>query len=59
MKVNDAAFDNSLFGTRAELGAGVSAALSKNLQLHAHFDYMKGEHIEQPWGVNVGLRYGF
>ncbi|SDT40451.1 outer membrane autotransporter barrel domain-containing protein [Pseudomonas asplenii] len=59
VKVNDAAFDNSLFGTRAELGAGVSAALSKNLQLHAHFDYMKGEHIEQPWGVNVGLRYGF
>jgi len=59
VKVNDTAFDNSLFGSRGELGVGVSAALSKNLQLHADFDYMKGEHIEQPWGANVGLRYGF
>ncbi|WP_224770933.1 autotransporter outer membrane beta-barrel domain-containing protein [Pseudomonas sp. FEN] len=59
VKVNDTAFDNSLFGSRGELAVGVSAALSKNLQLHADFDYMKGEHIEQPWGVNVGLRYGF
>ncbi|MBV6751817.1 autotransporter outer membrane beta-barrel domain-containing protein [Pseudomonas chlororaphis] len=59
VKVNDKAFDNSLFGTRGELGVGVSAALSKALQLHADFDYMKGEHIEQPWGVNVGLRYAF
>ncbi|WP_054062884.1 autotransporter outer membrane beta-barrel domain-containing protein [Pseudomonas asplenii] len=59
VKINDVSFDNSLFGSRAELGAGVSAALSKNLQLHAHVDYMKGEHIEQPWGVSVGVRYGF
>lgn len=59
VKVNDTAFDNSLFGTRGELGVGVSAALSKDLQLHADFDYMKGEHIEQPWGINLGLRYAF
>ncbi len=59
VKVNDTAFDNSLFGTRGELGVGVSAALSTDLQLHAEFDYMKGEHIEQPWGVNLGLRYAF
>ncbi|MPQ65785.1 autotransporter outer membrane beta-barrel domain-containing protein [Pseudomonas sp. MWU12-2323] len=59
VKVNDTAFDNSLFGTRGELGVGVSAALSTDLQLHADFDYMKGEHIEQPWGVNLGLRYAF
>ncbi|QXI31602.1 autotransporter outer membrane beta-barrel domain-containing protein [Pseudomonas vanderleydeniana] len=59
VKINDISFDNSLFGSRAELGAGVSAALSKSTQVHAHFDYMKGEHIEQPWGVNIGLRYAF
>ncbi|WP_245220730.1 autotransporter outer membrane beta-barrel domain-containing protein [Pseudomonas batumici] len=59
VKVNGTAFDNNLFGSRGELGAGVSAALSKNLQLHADFDYMKGEHIEQPWGANIGLRYAF
>ena len=59
VKINDTAFDNSLFGTRGELGVGVSAALSTDLQLRADFDYMKGEHIEQPWGVNLGLRYAF
>ncbi|AMB88281.1 autotransporter outer membrane beta-barrel domain-containing protein [Pseudomonas agarici] len=59
VKINDVSFDNNLSGTRAELGVGVSAALSKNLQLHANFDYMNGENIEQPWGVNIGMRYGF
>ncbi len=59
VSVNDAKFDNSLFGSRAELGAGVSVSLSERLQVHADFDYMKGKHIEQPWGANVGLRLAF
>lgn len=56
VKANDVKFDNSLFGSRGELGAGVSVSLSERLKLHADFDYMKGRHIEQPWGANVGLR---
>ncbi|WP_240994955.1 autotransporter outer membrane beta-barrel domain-containing protein [Pseudomonas viridiflava] len=48
VSVNDAKFDNSLFGSRAELGAGVSVSLSERLQVHADFDYMKGKHVEQP-----------
>lgn len=59
VKVNDSTFDNNLFGSRGELGAGVSAALSRSLQVHADLDYMKGDKIEQPWGVNLGLRYAF
>ncbi|WP_375140017.1 autotransporter outer membrane beta-barrel domain-containing protein [Pseudomonas viridiflava] len=59
VSINDAKFDNSLFGSRAELGAGVSVSLSERLQVHADFDYMKGKHIEQPWGANVGLRLAF
>jgi len=59
VKVNDQRFDNDLFGSRAELGAGVSVSLSERLQVHADFDYMKGEHVEQPWGANVGLRLAF
>ncbi|CAM3106566.1 autotransporter outer membrane beta-barrel domain-containing protein [Pseudomonas floridensis] len=59
VSVNDAKFDNSLFGSRAELGAGVSVSLSERVQMHADFDYMKGKHIEQPWGANVGLRLTF
>jgi len=59
VKVNGQRFDNGLFGSRAELGAGVSVSLSERLQVHADFDYMKGEHVEQPWGANVGLRLAF
>ncbi|KTB87094.1 transporter [Pseudomonas syringae pv. syringae PD2766] len=59
VKANDVTFDNSLFGSRAELGAGVSVSLSERLQVHADVDYMKGKHIEQPWGANVGLRFEF
>jgi outer membrane autotransporter protein len=57
--VNDTRFDNNLFGSRAEIGAGVAVSLSERLQLHADFDYMKGKHVEQPWGANVGLRFAF
>jgi outer membrane autotransporter protein len=56
-KINDTSFNNDLSGTRGELGAGVAAQLSNVLQVHADVDYSNGEHIEQPWGVNVGLRY--
>ncbi|MEB0122672.1 autotransporter outer membrane beta-barrel domain-containing protein, partial [Pseudomonas sp. CCI1.2] len=57
--VNDTRFDNDLFGSRAELGVGVAVSLSKNLQVHADFDYMKGNNVEQPWGANVGVRLAF
>ncbi|MEB0009862.1 MULTISPECIES: autotransporter outer membrane beta-barrel domain-containing protein [unclassified Pseudomonas] len=57
--VNDTRFNNELFGSRAELGAGVAVSLSKRLQVHADFDYMKGNNVEQPWGANVGVRFAF
>lgn len=59
VKVNSTRFDNELFGSRAEVGAGVSVSLSERLQLHADFDYMKGKQVEQPWGANVGLKFAF
>jgi outer membrane autotransporter protein len=59
VSVNGQRFDNDLFGFRAELGAGVSVSLSERFQVHADFDYMKGEHVEQPWGANVGVRLAF
>lgn len=59
VKVNTTRFDNELFGSRAEVGAGVSVSLSERLQLHADLDYMKGRHVEQPWGANVGLKLAF
>lgn len=59
VQVNNNVFNNDLSGSRGELGLGLAVSLSKNLQVHADFDYGKGEHIEQPWGANVGLRLNF
>lgn len=59
VKINQSRFTNDLSGTRGELGVGVAAQLTDVLQVHADFDYMKGQNIEQPWGVNVGMRYNF
>ncbi|MNJ67874.1 Pertactin autotransporter precursor [compost metagenome] len=56
-RVNDNVFNNDLSGSRAELGIGVAAKLSRDLQVHADFDYSNGKHIEQPYGLNLGLRY--
>ena len=57
--INDNRFTNDLSGSRIELGAGVAAQVTDVLQVHADFDFMKGRNIEQPWGVNVGLRYSW
>ncbi|VVP23984.1 hypothetical protein PS898_03982 [Pseudomonas fluorescens] len=59
VKVNDNVFNNDLSGSRAEFGAGVAVALSAKWQVHADFDYSTGEHIEQPWGANVGVRFNW
>jgi outer membrane autotransporter protein len=59
VKVNSTTFNDDLSGSRGEIGAGVAAQLSDVLQLHADLDYGNGENIEQPWGINVGLRYSW
>ena len=59
VQVNNNVFNNDLSGSRAELGAGVSLALSKQFRVHADVEYSNGKHIEQPYGVNLGVRYDF
>lgn len=59
VRVNGNTFDNDLSGSRIELGAGVAAQVTDAVQLQAGFDYMKGNNIEQPWGVNLGVRYNW
>lgn len=59
VKVNNNKFDNDLSGSRIELGAGVAAQVTDTVQVNAGFDYMKGRNIEQPWGVNLGVRYNW
>lgn len=57
--INDQSFNNDLSGSRIELAAGVAMSVSKNLKLHADFETSKGKKIDQPWGVNFGVRYDF
>lgn len=59
VKINDNHFTNDLSGTRGEVAVGLVAQVSEVLQLHGEFQYSNGEHIEQPYGVNLGLRYNF
>ncbi|MDH1632967.1 autotransporter outer membrane beta-barrel domain-containing protein [Pseudomonas mosselii] len=59
VKVNDNHFTNDLSGTRGEFAVGLAAQVSEVLQLHGEFQYSNGKHIEQPYGVNLGLRYNF
>ena len=57
VQVNNNVFNNDLSGSRAELGAGVAIAMSESFNMHADFEYSNGKNIEQPYGVNFGLRY--
>lgn len=57
VNINGNRFDNNLSGTRGEIGVGVAAQLSSKLQMHGDVMYSNGSKIQQPWGVNVGLRY--
>ncbi|MFK3774861.1 autotransporter outer membrane beta-barrel domain-containing protein [Pseudomonas sp. NPDC089406] len=59
VRVNGNALGNDLSGTRGEIGAGVSVAWAQQWQAHADVEYSNGSKIEQPWGVNFGLRYNW
>ncbi|MBI6911448.1 autotransporter outer membrane beta-barrel domain-containing protein [Pseudomonas palleroniana] len=59
VRINDQTFNNDVFGSRVELAAGVAMSVSKNVKLHADFETAKGKQIDQPWGVNFGVRYDF
>lgn len=59
VKINGNHFTNDLSGTRGEVAVGMAAQVSDVLQLHGEFQYSNGKHIEQPYGVNLGLRYNF
>ncbi|WP_422416464.1 autotransporter outer membrane beta-barrel domain-containing protein [Pseudomonas sp. GZD-222] len=59
VKVNNNRFNNDLSGSRGELGTGLALGLKNGLQVHLDLEYANGEHIEQPYGVNLGLRYDF
>ncbi|ANJ87190.1 autotransporter outer membrane beta-barrel domain-containing protein [Pandoraea oxalativorans] len=59
VRVNDIELQNDISGTRFEAGAGLAAQMTTNLQAYADASYSVGKRLDQPWGVNVGVRYRF
>ncbi|EKT4479173.1 pertactin family autotransporter [Pseudomonas putida] len=59
VNVNRTRFSNDLSGSRLELGAGLAVAVAERLQMHVDLDHSRGEHVDQPWGVNLGMRYNW
>lgn len=59
VSVNGNSFNNDLSGTRVEIAAGLAMAVSKNWKVHADVERSMGKSVDQPWGVNVGVRYDF
>lgn len=59
VQVNNNVFNNDLSGSRGELGAGLALSIAEKWQVHTDLDYSNGDKIEQPWGVNFGLRYSW
>lgn len=57
--VNDNAFNTDLKGSRGELGAGFAMKATERTSVHLDLEYSNGDKIEQPWGVNLGLRHTF
>lgn len=57
--INDQSFNNDLSGSRIELAAGLAMSVSENVKLHADIETSQGKKIDQPWGVNFGVRYDF
>lgn len=57
--INDQTFNNDLSGSRIELAAGVAMSVSENVKLHVDAETSQGKKIDQPWGVNFGVRYDF
>ncbi|AZE55050.1 autotransporter [Pseudomonas synxantha] len=57
--VNGERFNNDVFGSRIEMAGGVAMSVSRNVKLHADVEHTRGKTVDQPWGVNFGVRYDF
>ena len=50
-------FDSHLSGTTGRFGGGLTARISQSFYIYGEYDYLTGDHIEQPWSVDAGLRW--
>jgi outer membrane autotransporter protein len=57
VKTDDDPFSNNLDGTTGRFGAGIATRLSTSLYLYGEYDYATGNHIQEPWAIDAGLRW--
>lgn len=50
---------NDFGGTWGEFGIGANVSVSDNAYVYADVEHTTGGEIEEPWRVNLGLRYNF
>lgn len=56
---NSRTIENDFGGTWVEYGVGANFTIGNNTLVYADFERTSGGEIEQPWRVNLGLRYAF
>ncbi|HFI1943358.1 TPA: autotransporter outer membrane beta-barrel domain-containing protein [Yersinia enterocolitica] len=59
VSVNNEIFDNSLKGTRANAGVGINVNLNTNLAISTEVKLSKGQNVETPMTINMGVAYNF
>ncbi|CNF26112.1 autotransporter protein [Yersinia rohdei] len=57
--INGEQFKNDLSGTRANIGLGVNAQLTKAVSVNTEVKFGKGKNIESPITANIGVGYSF
>jgi outer membrane autotransporter protein len=54
---NSTSFDSHLSGTTGRFGSGLTTRLGQSVYVYGEYDYLTGDHLEQPWQVSAGLRW--
>jgi outer membrane autotransporter protein len=57
VRTNSTNFDSHLSGTTGRFGGGLAARVSQSVYVYGEYDYATGDHIQQPWSVDAGLRW--
>ncbi|PTQ69107.1 autotransporter outer membrane beta-barrel domain-containing protein [Pseudomonas sp. GV071] len=57
VKVNGYTLDNQIAGSRAEVGLGGILQVSEKVKVSLDVEHAQGESVEEPWAVNLGVRY--
>jgi outer membrane autotransporter protein len=57
VRTDSTGFNSSLSGTVGRFGGGVAARLSQSIYIYGEYNYATGDHIQEPWSVDAGMRW--